>query len=132
MLRSTKAACFAVVIVLIALPAAWWVKSSPLRGVEAEVRARLKDPESARFTSVTWNPEKKAGCGYVNAKNSMGGYVGSKHFVLLRGGYFEFEPEDRDVGSIDERIDVARKRVKYFQMVEEFCAREAKANGEGQ
>ena len=42
---------------------------------------RLKDPESRQVTSL----EFKGGlvCGYVNAKNSYGGYVGAKPFGFL-------------------------------------------------
>ena len=63
--------------------------------VEDAVRDRLKDPESARFTDVRRFPNGNA-CGWVNAKNSFGGYVGRKPFavvggaVLLEGGSIEY------------------------------------------
>lgn len=42
------------------------------------VRERLKDPSSAVFERLEVH---KAGvCGFVNAKNEMGGYVGHKAF----------------------------------------------------
>lgn len=53
--------------------------------VKKGVASGLKDPESARFDSGF-----KAGrddssaifvCGYVNAKNSFGGYTGAKPFI---------------------------------------------------
>jgi len=39
------------------------------------IKARLRDPNSAQFS---WVPmiRKNVYCGYVNAKNSYGGYVG--------------------------------------------------------
>ena len=52
------------------------------------VKNVLKDPDSARFgklylnkyadTNASW-----ALCGYVNAKNSLGGYTGDKRFISL-------------------------------------------------
>ena len=56
---------------------------------------RLKDPDSARFRNTFY---KKSGynytlCGYVNSKNSMGGYVGFRKFLHL-WGRVGFEPEE--------------------------------------
>lgn len=47
------------------------------------VRLKLNDPSSAEFDSV----EKKdqVTCGFVNAKNRMGGYVGYRAFIVTRG-----------------------------------------------
>ena len=55
--------------------ASWW-KRTQLR---AGVLATLKDPDSALFRSE--HVEDGELCGEVNAKNSMGGYVGYKKFV---------------------------------------------------
>lgn len=48
------------------------------------VLAQLKDPDSAKFGKVV---VKESGivCGYVNAKNSLGGYTGEKGFISLGG-----------------------------------------------
>lgn len=54
-------------------------------------RSRMKDPDSARFDSVRvfrFNAFGKSidmTCGNVNAKNSYGGYVGSKPFWVYEG-----------------------------------------------
>jgi hypothetical protein len=45
------------------------------------VTKNLKDPISARFEGVVKRPG--AVCGFVNAKNSMGGYTGRTMFVYL-------------------------------------------------
>lgn len=46
-----------------------------LRDARDAVRARLKDPDSAQFRNQAgW-------CGEVNAKNSLGGYVGYRRFI---------------------------------------------------
>lgn len=44
------------------------------------ITERMKDPESTRFGEVI----NRAGfvCGYVNSKNSFGGYTGEKAFVF--------------------------------------------------
>ena len=52
-----------------------------IRQAEDVVRQGLKDPESARFRDVRRNTATGAVCGYVNAKNSYGGYVGETPFI---------------------------------------------------
>jgi hypothetical protein len=52
--------------------------------VDEGVRKGLKDPESARFGDI--RAVKRQGgkitvCGFVNAKNSFGGYTGMKPFA---------------------------------------------------
>ena len=50
---------------------------------KAAVKQRLKDPESAEFSSVHTvdNQDGIIVCGYVNAKNSFGGKNGMQRFV---------------------------------------------------
>jgi hypothetical protein len=52
------------------------------KAVEATVKENLKDPDSAKFYHGNFPyPEKTAVyCGYVNAKNSYGGYSGKQLF----------------------------------------------------
>ena len=57
------------------------------------VRNALKDPESARFGSVVAgvnSDDVLVACGWVNARNSFGGYTGEKPFmgVLTKQGGF--------------------------------------------
>lgn len=55
--------------------------------VRQHVAAHLKDPESARFgpmrvQSRTWNGhDELVVCGWVNAKNSFGGYTGQTPYI---------------------------------------------------
>lgn len=49
------------------------------------VRKKLKDPESARFSRITYQKQTNNICGYVNAKNSYGGYIGDRRFVIVNG-----------------------------------------------
>jgi hypothetical protein len=44
------------------------------------VKTLLNDPESARFTYLKTGTAPGDTCGYVNAKNRMGGYVGDTPF----------------------------------------------------
>lgn len=53
--------------------------------VKAAVARLLKDPESARFNSpfvASKTPKGITVCGFVNAKNSFGGYTGDKPFLV--------------------------------------------------
>lgn len=52
--------------------------------IETKWRNRLKDPESARFKGFRASQMKSgpiAVCGWVNAKNSLGGYTGFEPFA---------------------------------------------------
>ncbi len=46
------------------------------------VLGRLKDPDSAKFGQVVAR-ESGIVCGYVNSKNSFGGYTGDKAFIYF-------------------------------------------------
>lgn len=56
------------------------------KALEQAVRVTLKDPESARFGEViagTMSSGQTMACGWVNAKNSFGGYVGNKLYSIV-------------------------------------------------
>lgn len=46
---------------------------------EDKVKSMLKDSGSAKFKNQI------GPCGYVNAKNSFGGYVGYKRYIVYKG-----------------------------------------------
>lgn len=48
-----------------------------VRQSQEAVEKILSDPDSAKFKDQIYN------CGYVNAKNSFGGYVGYKRYVVV-------------------------------------------------
>lgn len=56
-----------------------------------QIRANLKDPDSAQFRNVRWERKQSLVilCGEVNAKNSFGGYVGFKPFHAVQPGLIE-------------------------------------------
>lgn len=60
------------------------------------VTERMKDPESAKFGRVV-RRESGIVCGYVNAKNSMGGYAGEKGFIVMAGKAW-LEADSADFG----------------------------------
>lgn len=52
--------------------------------IEKAVKRKLKDPDSAKFNSIRAYPKENqmyTVCGFVNAKNSYGGYGGDMPFV---------------------------------------------------
>ncbi|WP_139184185.1 hypothetical protein [Tsukamurella pulmonis] len=63
-------------------------KETAISLCKESISGQLKDPESARFGDVTSGSERRDGgtrvwdvAGTVNAKNSFGGYVGTKPFT---------------------------------------------------
>jgi len=94
-----------------------------VREVEEQVRARLKDPESARFSGVWIGPDAKYACGDVNAKNAMGGYAGSTAFMLQRAtGHLEFMPAEASAtASYQEQLDAIDKKLKFVKDVQRLC-----------
>ena len=64
-----------------------------------EFRSGLKDPESARFSSLVLSESETAEktlalCGLVNAKNSYGGYTGNTGFVINTAGLVVIESSE--------------------------------------
>lgn len=58
-----------------------------IESAKSSVRSRLKDPASAQFSQlriVGSGPDARV-CGFVNAKNSFGGYSGDERFVSFLG-----------------------------------------------
>jgi len=62
--------------------AAYPLKQSEIADIKSKTAAKLKDPDSAKFGRIS---AVKSGtivevCGMLNAKNSYGGYTGTKPF----------------------------------------------------
>lgn len=72
-----KGLVFGIVAAMIAT-AALAQEDPAIAKAKAAISARLKDPDSARFTDVSINGNVV--CGRVNAKNAFGGYVGGQPF----------------------------------------------------
>jgi hypothetical protein len=59
------------------------LSAEQITAIETSVQAKLKNPESAKFSGFVARPINGpvlAVCGYVNAKNSSGGYIGNLAF----------------------------------------------------
>jgi hypothetical protein len=78
------------------------------------VQSTLKDPESARFKNITYLSQR-ALCGEVNSKNSYGGYVGFKSFVVdFEGVYWSGDSSSKsDVGNLYSRRTFVPKAVYW-------------------
>jgi hypothetical protein len=76
----------------------WWkpaadaqaAKAALVQEVQERVSTVLNDPDSALFRNVMHFEKSGAGCGEVNAKNRMGGYVGYTFFVAFPDGDVRF------------------------------------------
>ena len=64
-----------------------------------DVRARLKDPESAEFTNVT--TRGRVVCGFVNSRNGFGGMGGKQRFITRAGAITALE-EDMAAGEMEK------------------------------
>ena len=51
--------------------------------IKAEVAAKMKEPESARFSKLKLRLAEL--CGEVNFKNSFGAYIGAQQFIGVTG-----------------------------------------------
>ena len=95
------------------------------KAVEAAVKAKLKDPASARFRHPKINiPAGDAGmfyCGYVNAKNSLGGYAGDAEFAV--GFATEIKKGRPDTLAKVVEIGDADPESEDSQVVSLFCDR---------
>jgi hypothetical protein len=95
----------------------WHNYLSSTAKVMDQVRGALNDPDSAKFQNVEFFPKTGAGCGLVNAKNKMGGYVGSTRFVALANGEVHFAPQGDTVsGSPESRIKAIQEKLDYLNL----------------
>ena len=102
-------------------------KPNEMEAAMNQVRASLKDPESARFSDLWAGTEGKYVCGAVNAKNSMGGYVGKRGFLLqVATGIVQFEPDEASAtASTQDALEAVTKRIKFLEDVQRLCGEPA-------
>lgn len=65
-------------------------KAATIAKVKADILEAMKDPDSATFRRLTSSPDASIVCGEVNAKNSMGGYVGYRKFINIGVGWDDY------------------------------------------
>lgn len=67
--------------------------SKQIEQAKGLVKNGLTDSGSAEFSDVSYYKSSNYVCGYVNAKNKLGGYVGKKEFLVsIKDGSVYFEP----------------------------------------
>lgn len=71
-------------------------KYTAIAAAKRIVTERLNDPGSAKFGKVVARSSGVV-CGYVNAKNAMGGYAGEKGFIVIAGKAW-LETDSADFG----------------------------------
>ncbi|MCA0405307.1 MAG: hypothetical protein LCH39_04055 [Proteobacteria bacterium] len=79
------------------------------------VSRSLKDPSSAQFRDVYLMPKPKGGkcvCGWVNSKNSFGGYVGFRRFI---------SDGTADLTTMDEDSPLFGALVPFNELWAAFC-----------
>lgn len=64
-------------------------KDSAIAAAKQEIEKNLKDPASAQYRNLR---VASGVCGEVNAKNSLGGYVGFRRFTYHKSDGVQFEP----------------------------------------
>lgn len=107
-------------------PSAAYLDASPKHGksvvltpeltksIQDGVRNKLKDPESARFGKIAAGDVggQTIVCGWVNAKNSYGGYIGMQPFF----GYFQINSTKFDADIIaNGEIGIIGLRERCFK-----------------
>lgn len=97
MKRATK--IFLLILMLFLMVALGSFIYYPEHRAKNAVRSVLNDPDSAQFEGLFRNKKTGSVCGYVNAKNRMGGYVGRELFIVSRDGIVEF-----DTSSTEEKL----------------------------
>lgn len=74
------------------------------RTAVAAIKAKLNDPYSAQFDDVhVVNRQAKVVCGFVNAKNRFGAFVGKRDFLSMNNGGV-LELKDKTNGSFIDSI----------------------------
>lgn len=100
----------------------WWTVKRPVDTVKQRVLAVLNDPDSAKFGEVVYSKKTDAGCGAVNAKNRMGGYIGFTRFVAYPDGDVRFEPDgDPGAGSTEMRMEATQKKINFLTLAIAAC-----------
>ena len=99
-----------------------WMAVRPIIQAENTVRTRLKDPDSARFAGVSLNEKTGSICGWVNAKNSWGGYTGMTEFVLIvPTGEFVLRPATSGQSDVESNLKDVRDALEFLRRAENEC-----------
>lgn len=109
---------------MVAAGVVYWLKYEAwvtLPAARALISAQLKDPDSTQFRS-DWLTKAYWLCGELNAKNSMGGYVGFRRFISGgTNGVFYVEGQGRlGAEHHEEFLAVLRKETEIMKTFNEL------------
>lgn len=89
-------------------------------GAEKAASDQMKDPSSSQFRNLRVRPaaapENRVVCGEINAKNSYGGYVGFKPFLL------HVSPDGPGKWLASEAMLDFQKLSQYVDLYRKYCA----------
>jgi hypothetical protein len=118
---------FIVFIIAISLSAAGWFVydkkfSDKAKAYEALFDG-LNDSDSAKLKNVEFFKSNGVLCGYVNAKNRMGAYVGFTQFIASKDGQVRFEVSaaNPNLPSSPEYGEHLKKRLDFYDYGEKNC-----------
>lgn len=78
------------------------------------VRGIMKDPSAAQFEGLKIG-QRDAVCGSVNGKNSYGGYVGFRPFIVLNDGEVRVMPAALDNDMTEEQMEKINRITRAIQ-----------------
>lgn len=115
-------------IATLGLAIAFSASAAPVKKVDNEervkdaVRRQLLDPDSAKFYGVIVSKDTGSTCGYVNAKNRMGGYSGKSLFYVTREMDVIMEPTgDRDSYDSEKAIGAIHEHMAFLKEIRKNC-----------
>jgi hypothetical protein len=93
--------------------------AAELRRFRDRLEVQLVDPASARYRNDKIVSRAKGGrayCGYVNARNSFGGYVGFRAFVVTEQAV-TLEPSRET----KETVESLQEQLDFLNLLKDYC-----------
>jgi hypothetical protein len=101
----------------------WYVTERPKNLAMQDVKDNLVDPDSAKFSDVYVSAQKGGACGYVNAKNKMGGYAGDRQFLVAKSRAVYFEPfQPGEHSSHEDKMKYYEQQKTFIEMKILYCS----------
>lgn len=97
----------------------YW-KNSELQRYKDRLEAQLKDPSSAQYhpeSRLVRDGDGSAYCGAINAKNSFGGYVGYRYFVVT-----DADVKLQAARTASQDIQALKDEVAFLEFLRAHCA----------
>lgn len=96
------------------------LEAAKLTDLRKPILGQLKDPDSAKFSDELIS-NSGALCGFVNAKNSYGGYTGNTEFIVVPGKFARLRGSPMVPLSDNAKllVDGERLSAKYTEVIAE-------------